>query len=356
MTATVFDVLVRKARAKPHHASTKREGLYIARMLENVEEWTAWAKAAGLPPLDDNLHVTQLFSSVGVQLPLAQAHIIIEPDAITGIGHLGKDDALVVFFDDKTMTARFNEAIAAGAVTTYDSFRPHLTLCYDPGKTIDPTTITLPDLPLELGPEYAGPVADDVFTAARKDRANRSSLFDWLCHPRLTGKEIDPWASVPPHIADALQQLANGFVEKCKATDWQQIIVGYSSVEKTGDGRIVVDADGEVMDLEAIKETLARGDFDDALFYRHGFKDSRKRIGTVLEHFVLDEAAKEALGLPAHVATGYLIAAHVEDEMTWKEVLDGTITMLSIGAKVIQETMSAAGLRLFDWLAAGGVG
>lgn len=149
-----------------HHAVQEApQGLYIGRRLTNDAAWRAWAASVGLPALDEHLHVTVLYSSVGVALPLAAGAVTVPAERITGIGHLGKDDALVVFFEDETLAARYAEALAAGARTTYSSYRPHMTLFYDTGKTVDPATIPLPGLPIELGPETAGPLAIDVFKA-----------------------------------------------------------------------------------------------------------------------------------------------------------------------------------------------
>lgn len=164
---TLWDVLKETARGwLPHHAAQEPvQGLYIGRQLTNDDVWREWAASVGLPPLDENLHVTVLYSSVATELPLAVAKVEISPDAITHIDHLGKDNALVVHFEAPELQARWQEAMDAGAVTSYDSFKPHMTLFYDENKAWDGSTIPLPGFPLIFGPESAGPVKSDVFKA-----------------------------------------------------------------------------------------------------------------------------------------------------------------------------------------------
>jgi hypothetical protein len=151
--------------------------------------------------------------------------------------------------------------------------------------------------------------------------------------------------TVPEHIRQVLQS-ATPLVAKADLE--QRLVTGWASVIEE-DGVAVIDRQGDVID-EAELVTAAAGFMRDHRHLGHQHQQT-EGIGEVVESFVLTRAAKAALGLPPGTPTGWLITAHVRDEMTWNRVKAGELPMFSIGGSAIREivkTGSKTGFLCFS--------
>jgi DNA topoisomerase IB len=146
------------------------EGLYIGRQLtpECDARLRAWAAAQGLPTLDPHLHVTVAHSRVSFPWELAAGTVAVPRNAFLQWQLLGAEGAVVLRFRSPSLHSRWTLSRKQGAQWEYASYSPHLTLYYH-----GPVPRTLPDFPLEFGPEEMGPCGGNVFKG-----------FDESQHPR----------------------------------------------------------------------------------------------------------------------------------------------------------------------------
>ena len=136
------------------------EPLYIHRPLLTHEELRVWATGQGLtttlPP--DELHVTQCYSKTPVnwgQIPPAFPVVIVEggPRTIERFG-----EALVLTFESDDLQRRWMELEASGCTSDHPSYRPHVTITYDP--TVDPASIEPYTGPRIFGSEVFKEITD----------------------------------------------------------------------------------------------------------------------------------------------------------------------------------------------------
>lgn len=118
----------------------KRAGVYVYRPVLNGQEWHDWAVKYGVPsPLAaDDFHVTVIYSQVDVKMipDKTVRSIYIGP----GYGDAGcfaqlgpKGESLVVCFSDWDLYNRHWNFQSNGAVTTWPTYRPHMTITNETG-------------------------------------------------------------------------------------------------------------------------------------------------------------------------------------------------------------------------------
>lgn len=273
----------------------KGAGTYVCRPLLNDAELRAWAELYELPPLDQDLHVTLLHSQAGIPWTPDQATVDVPPWRFRGdsLGKLGDDGAIVLFFDSPELAERYRQAVADGATSTYDQFRPHLTLFYN--KDYQPGHIPVPTFKLVLGGELAGHLDENVFqTVTKIDQAKR-------------------------------------------------LVTGWAIVIENPDGTPHVDTQGDVLDedelVQAAHAFITKRAAGEMHLKGPGGKDARI-VGSIVESLVITKALKQMLKLPADTPVGWLITVKVEDDAAWKKVESGEYQAFSIGGQAIRELIS----------------
>ena len=136
-------------------------GTYIAikptdTTLSNLAQW---AKNAGIE-LDDDLHVTLLYSRREISPKLYDGKYVVRPKKIQSLGPA----SVVLTLDANCLIERHEEFISMGATHDFESYIPHLTLKFEGG---DPTTIPPIDFFLTFAVEEAESL-DDTRTDTRE--------------------------------------------------------------------------------------------------------------------------------------------------------------------------------------------
>lgn len=139
----------------------RRDGVYVSRPVTNGQEWYDWAVKWGVPePLAaDDLHVTIVHSAVDVKMSPDKTvkSIYLGPgygDAAS-FALLGpKGESLCVCFSDWDLYNRHWNWVDNGAVVTWPTYRPHMTITNAVGDYELPDG-ALADAPIyiNLGPE-----------------------------------------------------------------------------------------------------------------------------------------------------------------------------------------------------------
>ena len=145
----------------------KRAGLYVYRPVLNAQEWADWAAKWKVPGAlgADEMHVTILYSSVDVKMPQDDCPVTIgtrgwSPGCFCMMGP--DDESLVFAFDCYDLADRNWAFRSNGAVSTWPTYRPHLTISNSAGG------FELPDAALAETPEFiilGGEVYADTKTA-----------------------------------------------------------------------------------------------------------------------------------------------------------------------------------------------
>lgn len=164
----------------------RRDGVCVSRPVTNGKQWHDWAVKWGVPePLAaDDLHVTIVHSAVDVKMAPDKTvkSIYLGPgygDAAS-FAILGpKGESLCVCFADWDLYNRHWNWIENGAVATWPTYRPHMTITNAVGDYELPDD-ALADAPLyiNLGPETfadlkkAGPVEEDPEGVEEDDGAD----------------------------------------------------------------------------------------------------------------------------------------------------------------------------------------
>lgn len=222
----------------------KRDGLYVSRPLlpQNAKKWHDWAVKHGIPdPVPaEEMHVTVLYSTVDVKLPMDELPITIGAgqewwDNALSFAMFGpNDESLVCTFHHWPLYHRNQQFLAAGAKSTWPDYRPHLTLSNN-AAGFELTDEALADVPryILLGPEVndalrrpdaselnqdgTGEEGDDVYVIVIDiARAEAKAILD---------KEDDVEKTLTPMDAYALADVAAGRVsrgvaKRLAATDW----------------------------------------------------------------------------------------------------------------------------------------
>lgn len=131
--------------------------LYVRRDVVNVAELRAWAKAQGLPALQDGLHVTIAYSKTPIDWMKidgewnqdAKGEITIQPGGVRIVEPLG-DRTAVLLFTSSALTWRHESIVRAGASHDYPDYQPHISLT---GEPVDLAGIEPYRGKIVLGPE-----------------------------------------------------------------------------------------------------------------------------------------------------------------------------------------------------------
>ena len=132
-------------------------------------------------------------------------------------------------------------------------------------------------------------------------------------------------------------QKSLGF-EVVKADDDEMLAFGWLYVAKMEDGRQVVDASGDVIDVP----TLEKASYEFVLKYRdagerHQKEDGEiKPVGKLVECMVFTPEKIEALGIPDGVMKqGIWVGFKIDEPETWEKVKSGEYKMFSLGGTAI---------------------
>ena len=121
--------------------------LYVSRRVLNFEDIIRWAKSQGfkriMPPSD--LHVTLVYSKTPVDwstIPDSTGPVRIPGGAFARDRKIEQFDggAVVLRFESKELSDRWAELRALGAESSYPTYKPHVTITYEPGD-IDLTKV-----------------------------------------------------------------------------------------------------------------------------------------------------------------------------------------------------------------------
>lgn len=131
--------------------------LYVRRDVVNVAEIKAWAKAQGLPDLQDGLHVTIVYSREPMDWMKIdggwegdeKGQITIAPGGVRIVEPLG-DRTAVLLFTSSALSWRHESIVRAGASHGYDSYQPHISLT---GEAVDLSRVEPYRGKIVLGPE-----------------------------------------------------------------------------------------------------------------------------------------------------------------------------------------------------------
>lgn len=132
--------------------------LYVQRKVENVAELKVWAKSQGLPDLQDDLHVTIIYSRTPLDWIKAgnasewgdkDGKLVIAPGGPRAIEPLG-DRTAVMLFASSELYWRHKSIVDAGASHDYDDYQPHISLTAEP---VDLSNIEPYRGKIVLGPE-----------------------------------------------------------------------------------------------------------------------------------------------------------------------------------------------------------
>lgn len=131
--------------------------VYASRKVVNVGDFKAWAKAQGLPELQDDLHVTIAYSTTPIdwmKIPsdwneTANGNLEIAPGGVRIVEPLG-DRGAVLLFTSSRLTWRHEEIIRAGASHGFPDYQPHISLT---GEPVDLSSVEPYRGKIILGPE-----------------------------------------------------------------------------------------------------------------------------------------------------------------------------------------------------------
>lgn len=157
-------------------AEKPKRTLYIKRRVRNGAELVKWAKDAGFPTTlePDDLHVTIAYSKTEVdwdRIPRTDLPLLRIVGGERKLKRLGKDgEAAVIGVESDDLTRRWGEVHAAGAVWSWPTYQPHITLSYAANEVaID--DIVPPGEVIELGPEEWAEVKPNWMATVVEKRA-----------------------------------------------------------------------------------------------------------------------------------------------------------------------------------------
>lgn len=133
--------------------------LYIQRNVLNRNDVKNWAKANGFQTVLLDLHVTVLYCNTNVDLrkigkPWMNS-LVIPPSELLMLDEFGP--AKVLRFKSPLLSARHEQLINRGAVHSFPTYDPHITITY--GDM--PKNPAMLDKPIILGPEIFSDLDDD---------------------------------------------------------------------------------------------------------------------------------------------------------------------------------------------------
>ena len=132
--------------------------LYVSRKVQNVAEIKAWAKSQGLPELQDDLHVTLIYSRTPLDWMKVESEdwnqekngqIEIAPGGVRIVEPLG-DRTAVLLFTSSRLSWRHEQIVRAGAEHGFPDYQPHISLT---GAPVDLSNVEPYRGKIVLGPE-----------------------------------------------------------------------------------------------------------------------------------------------------------------------------------------------------------
>lgn len=114
-------------------------------------------------------------------------------------------------------------------------------------------------------------------------------------------------------------------------------VTGYVSVAKNEDGSVVADYDGDVIDVENLRERM----IDYMLKSRESglHHQIKKGIGKCVEIVTFTPEMRKFLGVDGLVKEGTLATFYVEDDDVWQQIKDGKIKSFSIGGRAVRRPL-----------------
>lgn len=302
----------------------KSGGLYVARLVQNVDQIKRWADSLNLvgfssTMFDPDMHVTILHSDVGIPWENQSDTLTAKP---IGWKTLGPDKALVILITSPELQARWQEAQDAGAMSTYDGYIPHVTLFYleagyDSLEYRDGDYPPLPPFDIVLGPEMSGDIDGNIFS---KGLLDGSALTD-------TGRPTSaPTAPMAPQ-AGTLRIVCP--VDKVDVE--KRMIWGWASVV-TKDGAPIIDRQGDIIELAVLEKAV--WEFMDTSRVG-GEMHKLLGIGTVVDSLVFSKEVQAALGIDLK-KEGWFVGVRVDNDTTWDRVKKGELRSFSIGGKAVR--------------------
>jgi len=358
----------------------KRNGLYASRPVVNAQAWYDWAVKYGVPnPIAAaDMHVTVVHSTKDVKIRPRDDYMIVDSERAL-FAMFGRDeDAFVVAFWNWRLQDRHWDFIAAGAVTSWPSYRPHLSISYDAAdfEISDEAMANAPEQ-IVLGPEVydeirgatpaseanpegldgedellmmevedaiksaaqqeldkLGETGNPVYRTALYDIAKRDSLpagvfshlladdsqFEIL-KTAVLGEASEPADQSDDRRIVMVTKSAEenpAAMEIAAASEDEQMIVAIASVS-TVDGELIKDLHGDEMTTQALIEfsrDLMKG-------YRAGQidHDGNNRL-EVVQSLVLSNDIQQALGINLGYEA-YLVEFHVPEKADWEMVKSG---------------------------------
>jgi len=139
--------------------------LYVCRHLVNVDDLLSWAEDQGFgETLDaDDLHVTQLYSQSPVEWGTfdPQTDELVIRGGEREVHPLGDEGAIVLRFNAGPLQKRHKEFLEGGGSHGYDSYKPHVTITYEPGD-LDISQVEPYTGDLVFGPEEFNEIEKDA--------------------------------------------------------------------------------------------------------------------------------------------------------------------------------------------------
>lgn len=279
---------LRKVESEPR-------SLYVSRKLLNSEELIGWAKSQGfettLQPGD--LHVTVMYSEVPVAWPVPRSGgLLVGPSEERSVGPLGDGGAVVLKFKSPDLSGRWQELQDYGAVSSWPSYVPHVTITWNAPEGLDLNKVEPykgnlifgPEIFKEVDPDWKGTVTEKNFVVKFSGvNEEKQVAFGWAIVSKVDGE--DYYDLQNDHIPeDAMLEASIDFMENSRVA-------------------------GDMHTKE---------------------QDGVKKAGSVLFAFPLTTEAAKALDITSK-NTGLMIGMKVTDREVWKKIKDGTYTGFSIG-------------------------
>lgn len=157
-------------------AEKPKRTLYIKRRVRNGADLVKWAKDAGFPTTleADDLHVTIAYSKTAVdwdRIPRTDLPLLRIVGGDRKLKRLGKDgEAAVIGIESDDLTRRWGEIHAAGAVWSWPTYQPHITLSYAANEVSLDDIVPTGEV-IELGPEEWAEVKPNWMASVVEKRA-----------------------------------------------------------------------------------------------------------------------------------------------------------------------------------------
>lgn len=290
--------------------------LYVSRPVLNAADIIAWAKDQGFrTTLDpEDMHVTVVFSDTPLEWPDPQAGEVIVRSKLKketrSVEQFG-GGAVVLTFDCQALSDRHAQLLAAGAVSKFPEFRPHITITYDPGNA-EAAAIEPYGGRIILGGEVFAEIVDDW----ADDLVEKSDRFEF----RGTFAKMD--------------------MKKGQA-------FGFASVSKVG-GDLVIDGEEDQIEPDDLEDAAYQHVIDSRIADEmHDGSDK----GTLIESFVFtpqkcaamqDELRKQGINATIDIpASGWWLGHQITDPNVRRKVASGEYEGFSIGGKAVRVPRAA---------------